>query len=73
MADEVTDGSNKKHFVLSFRWIHKAFDYHDEFIGIYNVDNIKVDTLVAVIKDVCVSNNFFQKSKSIFYTVLGML
>ena len=50
MADEVTDFSNKKHFVLSFRWIHKAFDYHDDFIGIYNVDNIKADTLVTVLK-----------------------
>ena len=51
MADEVTDGSNKKHFVLSFRWIHKAFDYHEDFIGIYNVDYIKADTLVTVIKE----------------------
>ena len=61
MADEVTDCSNKKDFVLSFRWIHKAFDYHDDFIGIYNVDNINADTLVTVIKDVCVSNKFFQE------------
>ena len=52
MADEVTDCSNKKHFVLSFRWIHKAFDYHDDFNVNYNVDNIKADTFVTVIKDV---------------------
>ena len=61
MADEATDCSYKKDFVLSFRWIHKAFDYHDDFIGIYNVDNINADTLVTVIKDVCVSNKFFQE------------
>ena len=61
MADEVTDCSYKKDFVLSFRWIHEAFDYHDDFIGIYNVDNINADTLVTVIKDVCVSNKFFQE------------
>ena len=61
MADEVTDCSYKKDFVLSFRWIHKAFDYHDDFIGIYNVDNINADTLVTVIKDVCVFNKFFQE------------
>ena len=61
MADEVTDCSYKEDFVLSFRWIHKAFDYHDDFIGIYNVDNINADTLVTVIKDVCVSNKFFQE------------
>ena len=69
MADEVTDCSNKKHFVLSFRWIYKAFDYHEDFIGIYNVDNIKANTLIAVIKDVFVSNKFFPESKSIFYTL----
>ena len=69
MADEVTDCSYKKDFVLSFRWIHKAFDYHDDFIGIYNVDNIQADTLVTVIKDVCVSKKFFRKSRSIFYTL----
>ena len=61
MADEVTDCSNKKDFVLSFRWIHKAFDCHDDFIGIYNVDNINADTLFTVTKDVCVSNKFFQE------------
>ena len=74
MVDEVTDCSNKKHFVLSFRWIHKAFDYHDDFIGIYNVDNINADTLVTVIKDVCVSNKFFQEiQKHFLHIVLGML
>ena len=74
MADEVTDFSNKKHFVLSFRWIHKAFDYHDDFIGIYNVDNIKADTLVTVIKHVCVSKKFFQEiQKHFLHIVLGML
>ena len=74
MADEVTDCSNKKDFVLSFRWIHKAFDYHDDFIGIYNVDNIQADTLVTVIKDDCVSKNFFQEiQKHFLHIILGML
>ena len=74
MANEVTDCSNKKNFVLSFRWIHKVFGYHDDFIGIYNVDNIKADTLVTVIKDVCVSNNFLQEIQKYFlHIVLGML
>ena len=74
MADEVTDCSNKKHFVLSFRWIYKAFDYHDDFIGIYNVDNIKANTLIAVIKDVFVSNKIFSGIQKYFlHIVLGML
>ena len=74
MADEVTDCTNKKHFVLSFRWIHKTFDIHDNLIGIYNIDNIKADTLVTVIKDVCISNNFFQEiQKHFLQIVLTML
>ena len=74
MAHEVTDCSNKKDFVLSFRWIHKAFGYHVDFIGNYNVDNIKADTLVTVIKDACVSNKFLQEIQKYFlHIVLGML
>ena len=74
MVNEVTDCSNKKHFVLSFRWIHKTFYYHDDFIVIYNVNNIKADNLVTVIKDVCISNKFFQGTQKHFLQiVLAML
>ena len=52
MADEVTDCSNKEQFNICFRWVENDFDTHEVFIGIHNVDSIKADTLVAVIKDV---------------------
>ena len=28
----------------------RGFDTHENFLGIYNVDNMKADTLVTVIK-----------------------
>ena len=43
MVDEVTDCSNKEQFIISFRWVDIDFDTHRDFIGIYNVDNIKAD------------------------------
>ena len=57
MADEVTDCSNKEQFVICFRWVDKGFDTHEDFIGIYNVDNIKAGTLVTVIKSVLIRLN----------------
>ena len=77
MADEVADCSNKEKFIFCFRWVNKGFNTHEDFIGIYNVDNIKADTLGA--KNICgtkngTSNNFFQKIQGHFsHIVLGML
>ena len=50
MACEATDCSDKEQFVISFRWVDKAFDTYEDFIEIYNVANIKADTLVTVIQ-----------------------
>ena len=41
------------------RWINDNLQAVESFIGVYNVDNIKVDTLVATIKDVLVRMNLF--------------
>ena len=55
MANEVTDCSNKEQF--RFRWVDKGFNTHEDFVGSYNVNNIKADTLVTVIKDVLIRLN----------------
>ena len=55
MANEVTDCSNKEQ--CRFKWVDKGFNTHEDFIGSYNVDNIKADTLVTVIKDVLIRLN----------------
>ena len=58
--------------------VHKGFDTNEDVIGIYNVDNIKTDTLVTVIKgalirfDIPSSNAFvFKLSKSVFGDIVG--
>ena len=45
---------NKEQFIICFRWVDKGFNTHEDFIGIYNVDNLKADTLVTTIKDVLI-------------------
>ena len=59
MADEitVTDRGNKEQFIIRFRGVDKGFNANEDFIGSKNVDNIKADTLVTVIKDVLIRLN----------------
>ena len=57
IAGEVTDCSNKEQFIICLRWVDKGFDTHEDFIGIYNVDNIKAETLATVIQDVLIRLN----------------
>ena len=33
----------REQFFICFRWVDKGFDTHEEFIGIYDIDNIKAD------------------------------
>ena len=54
IAGEVTDC---KQFIICLRWVDKGFDTHEDFIGIYNVDNIKAETLATVIQDVLIRLN----------------
>ena len=52
MADEVTDASNHEQFVICLRWVDQFLEVHEDFIGLYKVDNIKADTLRTAIEDV---------------------
>ncbi len=51
MADEVTDSSNKEQVVVCFRCINKDFEPHEEFVGLYQVDSIKSNTIFEILKD----------------------
>ncbi len=57
MADEVTDASNREQVVICFRWVDNNFEPHEDFIGLYKVDTIKADAIVAVLKDVILRLN----------------
>ena len=51
MADECTDVSNKEQFTINLRWVKEDLTDHEEFIGLYCVDNIDANSLVRAIKD----------------------
>ena len=51
MVDETTNVSNHEQVVICIRWVSKTSDVHEDFIGLYKVDQIDAGTLVHVIKD----------------------
>ena len=57
MADKCTDISNKEQFTICFRWVDSNLQDHEDFIGLYEVDNIGADCLVHHIKDVLLRMN----------------
>ena len=59
MADECTDIANKEQFVICIRWVDNTLTDHEDVIGLYNVDTIDSNKLVATIEDVllCMSLN----------------
>ena len=57
MCDERTDTSNREQVVLCIRWINDELEPHEDFIGLYIVDNILANTIVAMIKDSLIQMN----------------
>ena len=51
MADEYTDISNKELLSICVRWVAENFTAHEDFVGYYEIPNIKSDTIVAALKD----------------------
>jgi hypothetical protein len=50
MADEYTDISNKELLSICLRWI-EDLRVHEDFVGYYQLSNIKSETIVNAIKD----------------------
>ena len=57
VSDECTDSSNQEQLVICIRWIDDQLEPHQDFLGLYQVDNICADTLVAVIKNTLIRMN----------------
>ncbi|CAG2218220.1 unnamed protein product [Mytilus edulis] len=57
MADETTDVANKEQLVVCLRWIDQALDVHEDFIGLYQIDNTSAQTITDSIQDVLVRLN----------------
>lgn len=51
MADEYTDISNKELLSMCFRWIDEGLKVHEDFVGYYELPDIKSETIVTSIKD----------------------
>ena len=50
--DEYTDVSNKEQLTFCLRWVDDCFNIREEFLGFYEVKNIKSDTIGFAIKDI---------------------
>ena len=55
MADECTHihvhVSNKEQLVLCFRWVDEDLTVYEDFVGLYQVPDVTLATLVSVIED----------------------
>ena len=51
MADECTDISNKEQFTICVRWVDDSLVDHEDFIALYQVNDIGASTLTDTIKD----------------------
>ena len=52
MVDKTTDVSNKEQAVLCFRWVSDDLIAHEDFVGLYGIENTEAKTLVNMILDV---------------------
>ena len=52
MCDEYTDVSNKEQLSFCIRWVENQLTIHEDFIGFYEVRDIKSDTIVNAIRDI---------------------
>ena len=52
MADEGTDVSNIEQLLFCVRSVHDNLDVSEDFTGFYELDNIKSETIVNVIKNI---------------------
>jgi len=52
MCDECTDAANREQLVVCIRWVDRYLEAHEEFIGLYLLENIEANTIVSAIRDV---------------------
>ncbi len=57
MVDETTNKANNEQVVLVLQWVDNALVAHEEFVGLYRIDSITSEVLVAVIKDTLLRMN----------------
>ena len=51
MCDEYNDVANKEQLAFCLRWVYNNLELHGEFIGFYEIPDVKGVRIVSVIKD----------------------
>lgn len=51
LADETTDISNREQLVICLRWIDCNLDVHEDFLGLYKIDDTGAETISKAILD----------------------
>ena len=51
ICDEYTDISNKQLLSFCVRWVDEALNSHEDFLGYYEIPNIRSDTIISAMKD----------------------
>ena len=64
MADKCTDCSNKEQFTVNIQWVDEQLKEHENFIGLYKVDIIDVDSLVFCHKRRTAANKYYYSKLS---------
>lgn len=58
MIDETTDTSTNEQVVVVFRWVdYSSLQVHEDFVGLYVMHSISLDSLCALIKDALLQFN----------------
>ena len=57
IADESTDVSNKEQLSFYLQSVNENLNALEDFIGFYQLQNIKSNTIVHVIKDILITMN----------------
>ena len=52
MADETTDVSNKEQLVICLRWVSKNFEPKENYVGLYEIENIRAETIFNSLADI---------------------
>jgi len=51
IADEYSDIANKEQLSINVRWIDDKMEPHEDFLGFYEIPNIKAETIDKALKD----------------------
>ena len=57
MIDKTTDTSTNEQVVVVFKWVDSSLQVHEDFVGLYVMRSISLDSLCALIKDALLQFN----------------